>query len=259
MSEDNGLEGEALAGSEREDVAQAGGEGETAGLAAEKASEYCIGELSSNEVLERLSSAAGFGDSMKALESRTFGRIGSMEQNLRELSDRKITQAGFDETKFERLRKYDSDLADALIADMKEAIRFDQVNEEMLAPMLEKSTAAGKQRASMDLIEAIHGDLDEFLPFEGQMNERAKGYSQWFGTQDYQTQQALRDVDGPRAVRALNSFKEWEKVVKQERDKAAEQKKVRLAGAAQPKGGAAGKDEMLASEEQGFLSAFKDG
>ena len=242
-----------------EGLGEAGEQGGDAPVpdAAGSAPEYFVGEFSSDDVVNRLNDVAGFGESMKALESRAFGRLGSMEQMVRGLQETLPNQAKLDASKFTRLKEHDSDLAEALIADLQDALSLFAIDEKTLGPMLEKNSGKMGHQNSMDLIEAFHGDLMEFVPFEGQVNPRADGYRTWFASQDYQTQQALQNVEGPRAVRALNSFKEWEKKIDQEREKEAKVKVGRLAGGGQPASEKAPKDGAMTTEEQGFAAAFK--
>lgn len=222
--------------------------------------EYFLGEMTADDVLGRLNQIQEVPQHLKALESRAFGKMGSLEATVRKLQEGLPTRVGLDPEKFTRIAAYDKNLAEALVEDLKEALKVFSLEEGVVSPFLEKPLGELRRQIASELIESYHPDIDDFVPddWNNPANQRQKDYAQWLTLQSYETQQALAEREGAKAVRALSAFKEWEQKRIQDRKAAAEDKEKRLRGGVQPTTARrpGSNDNVIQTEEQAFLSVF---
>ena len=240
------------------------GEGETSGAEGESEGadvpEYFLGELTSDEVLERLNASSGLPSQLKALESRAFGKMGSMEEVLKNLQKNVPTSVNFDSEKLAKIREYDPNLADAIAADLAEAVQVNPLSEETLAPFLNQVKSDLINQMKGYFVEAMNLDLDEFVPSDWQNpgEGRQKDYVDWYAQQSYETQRALSERDPVGTARALKSFRDFETKRGEDRKKVADAKAKKLAKSAQPQSNRQQRQqEALRTEEAAFDSVFK--
>lgn len=230
--------------------------------AASEAPEYFVGEMTADDVLSRLKTAGDLPEQFKHLESRAFGKVGTLERDLRGLQESLPTQAKVDSDKIrEALKEYDADLAEILAKTLPEAFQLYSLDESALQPHFDKfNTNLAKQQA-IQLVDAFHADTDEFLPDDWKKpgSQRQEDYKRWYGQQSFDTQEALRKVDGVGMVRAFNAFKEWEREQVEERKKEGAKQQARLEYSAQPGATAPPpKGEVVQTKSDAFWREFKE-
>lgn len=223
--------------------------------------EYFVGELTSEDVVNRLNKVDELPKHLRDLEKSAFDRMGSLEQTIGNLQKMLPSRVGFDASKLSRIAKYDPELAKAIAEDLQDALSVFSMDENLLAPFLRKSSEEIQQKFNSDLVSAHHGDIDEFAPVDWNTpkTQREKDYVQWYNTVSTWEQQKQLENRGVGAVRALNAFKEWERKNNEDRSKRVKDKGQRLQGGMQPQmERGTGRTRKLVTEEDGFLSAFEN-
>lgn len=223
--------------------------------------EYFVGEMTQDDVVNRLNQVSEFPNRLRDLEGSAFGKMSALEQAINSLQRTLPSQAKFDPNKLSRIAKYDPELAKAIAEDLQEALSIYSLNDDVLAPYLGKAQRELQDRFNSDLVAAHHGDINEFAPedWSNPRTQREKDYVQWYNTVSTWDQQKQLENRGVGAVKALNAFKEWEQKKNQERVEAAKGKERRLQSGMQPRGEKTnGKGRKLMTEEEGFLSAFEN-
>jgi|GEM_PF-6434645 len=257
------LEAEGQAGPEGDHLL---GEGQPEGGPADEGEaaelpEYFIGELTQDDVLGRLESAKQSQEPLKALESRAFGKMGSLEESLRALQSAIPTQPAFDPEKLAKVKEYDPDLYAALREDLSGALSVAPLDENVLKPHLDRVREDIISSVRRTLIEGMNLDLDEFIPsnWEKPETDRQKAYTDWYAIQPYEVQRALIEQDPVGASRAFKAFREWEAKQKEQAEAAAQAKRGKLARGVPPKADSRPpRGRGIKSEEEAFLSVFKD-
>ncbi len=242
---------------------EGGGEGEGSGASDSGSSvpEFFVGELTAEDVLERLNSSKEIPNHLRSLETRAFGKLGALEESLRGMQKSVPTSVKFDESRLAEIAKYDPNLAAAVAKDLGEAIQVNPLDETSLAPHLDKMRSEVLEQVKNYFVGALNLDLDEFVPedWKNPGDGRQRDYVDWFAQQTYETQRALSERDPVGTARAMRSFRDWETKKTEERKKVAEAKAKKLEGGLQPTGTKQqAKSEQLQTEEAAFLSVFKE-
>lgn len=243
---------------------QPGGEGDGDGG---ETPEYYLGELTEQDVLDRLNRAGELPDTLRALEDRFGGSTHELGGRLEKLEKGLPTQAAFDtEVLTAGLADYDPKLAEVLGPLLEKAFKVTALGEDTLRPHLDPVQSQLREYMGEQLVMSAYSPeaLAEIIPpvEEGRFvpqGQRHKDFVEWYGQQGYATQQSLLSFGAPY-IHALRKFEQWEAKRNKERAAAADGKAGRLKGGEPPRGGNRRpvKPTQESSPEEAFLAGFNE-
>jgi hypothetical protein len=209
-----------------------------------EAPQYYLGELTEQDVLDRLSRVNEFPDTLRALEDRFGGSSRELGTRLEKLEKGLPTQPAFDaQVLAAGLADYDPKLAEVLGPLLEKAFKVTALGEDTLRPHLDPVKNSLREYMGEQLVMSAYSPeaLAEIIPpvEEGRFvpqGQRHKDFVEWYGQQGYSTQQSLLSFGAPY-IHALRKFEGWEQKRNKDRAAAADGKAGRLKAGEPARGG----------------------
>lgn len=240
--------------------------------------DYFIGELTQDQVLERLNSSADFPESMRGLESRVTAQVNPIMERLGALQEQLGTQQKF-EPNLDRIKavlsEYDPALAEkflpALMEDLAGSMSSAPFDVEALAPHINPML----QQMQHDQMAMMVPALLDKLPFDAEAvvnrdpadgskilepsTDLQKEFKTWWDHLDAPTRAALGNYDIGYA-RAMHTFGKWRAGRLKGKGEAAGDASTRLSASRQIRTGGRRQQPQsrLETESDGFQSVFKE-
>jgi hypothetical protein len=195
------------------------------------AEKFVLGGMTEDEIVEKLKRL----DELERLEEQLYekvstkvmGKFGEVQQKIQALQEKEFR---FDPEKLQKIREVDEGLAEALAADLSEALSGQQLDKDAVLAELKSAVAADvNPYVEQRLLSALVPDAPQIA--------QSDEFAEWFFNV---APQSVRDVfeawdkqthmDGVMMARAFQQFDSW----KAERAKEEEEKQKALETATEP-------------------------
>ena len=200
-------------------------------------------DLTEDDVYNRLNQVPEFQPQLTAMESRLNGGVNDVAARLSAYEKGLPTQAAFDGEKLIKgLEAYDPKLAEVLGPLLQDAFQVNALDENTLRPHLDPMQDAMRKYVGEQIVMSAYSPeaIAEIIPAvkDGRFmpeGQRQKDFSDWYGQQGYETQQALLSFGAPY-INALRSFEKWETTRNTQRVDASTSKQGQLEDGQVPSG-----------------------
>ena len=200
-------------------------------------------DLTEDDVYERLTRVNEFQPMMTAMESRLNGGVSDIAARLSAYEKGLPTQAAFDSEKLIKgLEAYDPKLAEVLVPLLQDAFQVNSLDENALRPHLDPMKDSMRQYVGEQIVMSAYSPeaIAEIIPAvkDGRFvpeGQRQKDFTDWYGQQGYESQQALLSFGAPY-INALRKFEKWETDRNKQRADASVSKQDQLESGQVPSG-----------------------
>lgn len=211
----------------------------------EKAQEV-INSLSREEIEALINGRA------ESIESRVFGKIGEFNRTLQQLQQSQPGQTKLEAEKLKRLREIDPEFADAIAADLSEALVVGSsqpaIDENAVRNFVGSAMNSLAQEYEAKLLTVAHPDWKEVATSDE--------FQAWLGKKPAEEQQSFNSTwDSTYLARVFNEYKRG--LASDEQKTTEKSNRSRLQRSAMPsKNAAPAPAGASASEEDAFLAGF---